>query len=64
MKKTKKKVYVLNVYLQAGVSAVGLFGLLPVLSSGAGRLWRRHEDPLLSVNKCHHGPAHKVGVCV
>lgn len=50
-------------YLQAGISAVGLFGVVPVLSSGAGRLWRRHEDPLLSFTKRHHGSAQKVSVC-
>lgn len=36
--------------LQAGVSAVGLLGAVPVVSSRAGRLWRRHEDPLLAFN--------------
>lgn len=50
-------------YLQTRVSAVGLFGVVPVLSSGAGRLWRRHEGPLHPFSERHHGPGPKVSVC-
>lgn len=43
---------------------MGLFGVVPVLSSGAGRLRRRHEGPLLPFTERHHGPGPKVSGCV
>lgn len=42
---------------------MGLFGVVPVLSSGAGRLRRRHEGPLLPFTERHHGPGPRVSVC-
>uniref|UniRef100_G3NBP4 FA complementation group A n=1 Tax=Gasterosteus aculeatus aculeatus TaxID=481459 RepID=G3NBP4_GASAC len=56
--------YVLSgFYKKSGVPAVGLLGALPAPSGGAGRLWRRHEDPLLSPAPRRHGPAAEQPEC-